>query len=124
MSEDDKEKVVPFGAKKKAPPEKVVEVKKTPKTIDWASSSESEKAYNKAVFLIEAHTANILENMAEYFRENNLFDPRELNEDQFRDMMLIKEAIVSMFSRRVGMQHDLHQFILNHMSIPIPDDKK
>ena len=119
---DDKKKldnkVVPFGAKTKSTSKKKVAEK--PTVIDWSASTQDDAEFNRTSLVIDKHSDYVVDLIAQYFRENEIINPEKLTADQFRDMVLIKEAVKSLMFRVVHYHHDLQDFISNQMHIPLP----
>jgi hypothetical protein len=110
-------KVVQFNRiGKKKPQEK--------KLINWSASNEEEAIYNRAVNVIDAHTDNMIDVLASYMKENEIIDPEKLSVGEFKDMVLVKEALKSLMFRVLGFEHELQTIVENFMEIPLPTEEE
>jgi hypothetical protein len=110
-------KVVPFGRK-------IAKKQTEDKPINWEASNEEEATYNKACTVIDAHTNIMIDLLAEYLKENDIINPKELTAGEFKDMVLIKEALSSLMFRVLGYEHELHHIVENLMEIPLPSQEE
>jgi hypothetical protein len=115
-TQEEQKKVVPFGRRQTN--------KDKEKKLNWTSSQEEEALYNRASNVIDAHSDNMIDVLANYMRENEVIDPDKLNVEEFKDMVLIKEAIKSLMFRVLGYEHELQFFVDTCMDIPLPTEEE
>jgi len=92
------------------------------KSINWSASNEEEAIYNRAVNVIDAHTDNMIDVLASYMKENEIINPEKLSVGEFKDMVLVKEALKSLMFRVLGFEHELQTIVENFMEIPLPTE--